>query len=77
MSGKALTDTDLATLAGVTQLESLSLESIDLPDSRLPHLQAFAHLKTLTLIRYGNGYPEETQAKVKALLPKVEVKFVK
>ena len=26
---------------------------------------------------YGKGYPEETQAKVKALLPKVEVKFVK
>jgi hypothetical protein len=32
-------------------------------------LQAFAHLKTLTLVRYGKGYPEEMQAKVKALLP--------
>jgi hypothetical protein len=44
---------------------------------RLPQLQAFAHLKTLTLVRYGKGYPEEMQAKVKALLPKVDVKFVK
>jgi hypothetical protein len=76
MSGKTLTDADLITLADVTQLESLSLESIDLPDERLPQLHAFAHLKSLTLIRYGKGYAEETQAKVKALLPKVEVKFV-
>jgi len=76
MSGKELTDTDLTALASMTQLESLSLESIDLPDERLPQLQAFAHLKALTLIRYGKGYPEETQAKVKALLSKVEVKFV-
>ena len=75
MSGKELTDTDLTALASMTQLESLSLESIDLPDTRLPQLQAFAHLKTLTLIRYGKGYPEETQAKIKALLPK-KVTFV-
>ena len=76
MDGKTLTDTDLNALAGLTQLEELSLGDIDLPDTRLPQLQAFTHLKTLTLIRYGKGYPEETQAKVKALLPKVEVKFV-
>jgi len=77
MDGKTLTDADLTALASMTQLESLSLGDIDLPDTRLPQLQAFTHLKTLTLIRYGKGYPEETQAKVKALLPKVEVKFVK
>jgi hypothetical protein len=77
MSGQTLTDVDLNVLASMTQLESLSLESIDLPDERLPQLQAFAHLKSLTLIRYGKGYPEETQTKVKALLPKVDVKWVK
>jgi hypothetical protein len=60
----------------MTQLESLSLGDIDLPDTRLPQLQAFTHLKTLTLIRYGKGYPEEIQTKVKALLPKVDVNFV-
>ena len=76
MSGKTLTDTDLTALASMTQIESLSLEDIDLPDTRLPQLQAFGHLKTLTLTRYGEGYPAETQAKVKALLSKVEVKFV-
>jgi hypothetical protein len=76
MNGKTLTDADLTALTSMTQLESLSLEDIDLPAARLPQLQAFAHLKTLTLVRYGKGYPEETQAKVNALLPKVEVKFV-
>jgi len=77
MSGQTLTDVDLNALASMTQLESLSLESLDLPDTRLQQLPAFAHLKSLTLVRYGKGYPDETQAKVKALLPKVEVKWVK
>ncbi|MFM9146869.1 MAG: G protein-coupled receptor LGR4 [Verrucomicrobiota bacterium] len=76
MSGKALTDTDLTALASMTQLESLSLESIDLPDARLPQLQAFSFLKSITFALRPKGYPPETQAKVKALLPKVEVKFV-
>jgi hypothetical protein len=72
-----LTDADLASLAGVTQLEELTMVNLELPDARLPQLQAFAHLKSLTLVRYGKGYPDETHAKVKALLPKVDVKFVK
>jgi hypothetical protein len=77
LEAKAFTDADLIALTGVTQVRELSLSALDLPDERLPQLQALAHLKSLTLVRYGKGYPEETQAKVKALLPKVEVKFVK
>ena len=76
LAADALTDTDLATLATATQVHDLSLAGLDLPDARLPQLQAFAHLKSLTLVRYGKGYPDETQAKVKALLPRVDVKFV-
>ena len=76
LDAKAFTDADLTAVAGVTQIKELSLSNLDLPDTRLPQLQAFAHLKTLTLIRFGKGYPEETQTKVKALLPKVDVKFV-
>jgi hypothetical protein len=75
MSGRTLTDADLAALAGVTQLESLSLEGLELPEARVPQLGAFAHLKTLSLKLTGKGYPGEIQAKVKALLPSVEVKF--
>lgn len=73
--GASLSDADLAALAGATQLEELSFELSDLTDERLPRLQAFSFLKTLTV--RTKGVSDETQAKVKALLPKVEVKFVK
>ena len=77
LDAKAFTDADLTAVAGVTQINELSLSNLELPDARLPQLQAFAHLKSLTLVRYGKAYPDETQAKVKAALPKVDVKFVK
>jgi hypothetical protein len=77
LDAKAFTDADLTALAAVSQVRELSLSNLELPDSRHQSLQAFAHLKSLTLILYGKGYPEEVQAKVKALLPKVDVKFVK
>jgi hypothetical protein len=76
IGGKPLTDADLAALAGVNQVEELSFENLDLPDSRLLQLQAFVFLKTLTLALRPAGYPSSTQAKINALLPKVEVKFV-
>lgn len=75
MTGKTLTDADLAALASITQIESLSLEGLELVEARLPKLQAFAHLKALNLKDSGKGYPQEIQTKVKALLPTVEVKF--
>jgi hypothetical protein len=77
LDAKAFTEADLIELAGVTQIKELSLSNLDLPDARLPQLQAFAYLKSLTLVRYGKSYPDETQTKVKSLLPKVEVKFVR
>ena len=75
--GSKLTDADLRLIADITQLESLIMDKFQLPDERLPLLSAFAHLKTLSFALRPKGYPEETQAKVKALLPKVDVKFVK
>lgn len=77
LDAKPFTEADLIELAGVTQIKELSLSNLDLPDARLPQLQAFAYLKSLTLVRYGKSYPDETQTKVKSLLPKVEVKFVR
>jgi hypothetical protein len=62
-------------LASLTQLEHLSFDRLDLPDARLPQLQAFSFLKSITFALRPKGYPPETQAKVKALLPRVEVKF--
>jgi hypothetical protein len=70
-----LTDEGLKLAAALTQLEQLEIGGLDLPNARLPQLQAFSFLKTLQLVRRPQGYAPETQAKVKALLPKVEVKF--
>jgi len=81
---KDFTDADLAALASARQLTELTLNSIALTDDQVSQLKGFAFLKSLTLSMSPNnsppgtkGYPDETQAKVKALLPKVEVKFVK
>lgn len=70
-----LDDEGVKLAAELKQLEQLEIGGLPLPDSRLPQLQAFAFLKELKLIRRPQGYPAETQAKIKALLPNVAVKF--
>ena len=72
---KELDDAGLSLAAALTQLDQLELGGLLLPDARLPSLSAFSHLKELKLINRPSGYPAETQAKIKALLPKVDVKF--
>ena len=72
---KTTTDDYLTVLATMTHLQSLELGSPLLPDERLPVLQGFAFLKELKLIDRQKGYPDEIKTKIKALLPKVEVKF--
>lgn len=72
---KTSTDDDFKVLASMTQLESLELGSPLMPDERIPLLQGFAFLKELKIIDRSKGYSVETQAKIKALLPKVDVKF--
>lgn len=71
-----LTDDDLNIIAGITQLESLGMDKVALSEGRLPVVSGFAHLKSLTFALRPQGYPADVQAKVKALLPKVAVKFV-
>ena len=66
---------DLVRLATRNSDSKLEIGGLPLPDERLPQLPAFAFLKELKLIRRPQSYPEETQAKIKALLPKVDVKF--
>jgi len=76
IGGGSFTDADLALLASVSQLQELEIENLALADARLPQLQAFSFLKSISFVLRPKGYPPETQAKLKALLPKVEVKFV-
>ncbi len=70
-----LDDAGLKLAADLTQLEQLEIGGLALPDERLPQLAAFSFLKELKLINRPKGYPPATQAKIKALLPKTDVKF--
>ena len=71
---KKLTDADVKTVAGMTQLQSLEFSNLELPDERLPLLQPFSFLKALRIV-HRPAYSAETQAKIKALLPKVKLTF--
>ena len=70
-----LSDEGLKLAADLTQLEQLEIGGLQLPDERLPQLAAFSFLKELKLVNRPKGYLPETQAKIKAMLPKVDVKF--
>jgi hypothetical protein len=70
-----VTDAELKTIAGLSQLESLELDDVPFPEERVPVLTDFAFLKVLKLVDRKNGYPAEIQTKIQTLLPKVEVKF--
>lgn len=70
-----LDDAGLKLATELTQLEQLELGGLELPEERLAKLADFKFLKELKLIRRPQGYPEATQAKIKALLPGVNVKF--
>jgi len=70
-----LTDAELQTVAALKQLESLELGKVPLPDERLSVLKDFAHLKSLRLVPAKEPFTTETQARIKALLPKTDLKF--
>lgn len=74
-NAKDLTDADLKLVAELTQLEHLELGKIELPDERLPALQAFSFLKSMRIVPGKTPFTSETQAKIKSLLPKTELQF--
>jgi len=73
-----ITDEELAELAGVTQLEKLTLNRLPLTEARIARLKDFAFLKELELAerRKEHHYPEAIQANVKAALPNLTVTFI-
>lgn len=75
LSGVPLTNANLSALASATQIAELSFQLSELPEERLPYIQAFSFLKSLRLDSAKKPFSLETQQKVKALLPKVEVTF--
>lgn len=76
-NGGPLADSDIQALANLKNLEILEFDKLPLSEERLPALGAFTHLKTLIFALRPAGYPEDLQAKLRALLPKVEVRFVR
>jgi len=74
-NAKALTDADLKLIAGMTQLESLEFSNLELPDERVAQLQPLSFLKSLRLVNRPKGLSAETQAKIKAMLPKTKLTF--
>ena len=74
-SAGKLTDADLKVVASLAQLEHLELGKIELPDQRLPALKDFAFLKSMRLVPVKEAFGDETQAKIKALLPRTELQF--
>ncbi|MEZ5385868.1 MAG: G protein-coupled receptor LGR4 [Prosthecobacter sp.] len=74
-NAKDLTDADLEIVAALKQLDHLELGKIDLPDERLPALQAFSFLKSMRIVPGKTPFTPETQAKIKSLLPKTELQF--
>ena len=70
-----LTDDELKTIAGLTQLEHVELGRVPLPDERLSVLKDFAFLKSMRLVPVKEPFSDETRAKIKALLPKTELQF--
>ena len=70
------TDDDLKIVAAMKHLENLELSNIPLPESRLPLLNEFAHLKALRLVPANRiPFSPDTQSAVKKLLPGTVLKF--
>ena len=74
-NAQALTDADLKVVASLTQLEHLELGKLPLPDERIATLKGLAFLKSMRLVPVKEPFSDETQAKIKALLPKTELQF--
>jgi hypothetical protein len=68
------TDAELTTVASLAQLEHLEFKA-PFPDERLPLLKDFAYLTSMRLVPVKDPFSAETQAKIKALLPKTEIQF--
>lgn len=70
-----LTDADLKVVASLAQLEHLELGKVELSDEHLPVLKDFAFLKSMRLVPVKEAFGDDTQVKIKALLPRTELQF--
>jgi hypothetical protein len=76
IDGPSFTDADLSSLAGANQLTDVSISGLGMADARVPALRGFTHLRKMQIIDWNAAADPATEAKVRALLPTVEIKFV-
>jgi hypothetical protein len=76
IDGPSFTDADLSSLSGATQLTDVSISGLGMADARVPALRGFTHLKKMQIIDWNAAADPATEAKVRALLPTVEIKFI-
>jgi len=74
-NAQELTDADLKVIAGLTQLEHLELGKLPIPDERIALLKDYAFLKSMRLVPVKEPFNDDTQAKIKALLPTTQIQF--
>ena len=74
-NAKDLKDADLKVIAGLTQLEHLELGKLPIPDERIALLKDYAFLKSMRLVPVKEPFSDDTQAKIKALLPTTQIQF--
>lgn len=72
---KPFGDADLKAITGMRQLEQLELGKIEFTEARLSFFKDFAFLKSMRLVPVKEPFTPETEAKLKALLPKTSLLF--
>jgi hypothetical protein len=72
---KLLTENEVKIVAGMTSLESLEFSDLNLTEENVKQLAPFTFLKALRLVHRPQPYSAELQEKIKAMLPKVALKF--
>ena len=74
-NAQALTNGDLAALAGLTQLTHLEIGKMPRSDERIPALKPFAFLKSMCLVPAKAPITPDQQAKIQAVRPKTTLSF--
>src|SRR5207302_366933 len=69
------TDAGAPHLAKLTKLKGLELGNLPMTEDRIAQMRAFAFLKSLRLVQRPQAYPADIQARIRELLPKVQLTF--
>lgn len=75
INAKSFSGADLRKIASMPKLENLELSGVEMTDAGVEQLSVFSNLKTLRILGKPKPYSSEMQARIRALLPRTELKF--